>query len=506
MANVVEYVLKITGGKSPENIKKIAKQLKTTLKDLKKFGKQSTKTFNDFRKNSKKASEAIKGMQGAFTKLSIGIGGTTAAFIGMNKVIADSINEIVDASTRSGIATETLSGLRLAAEGSGKSFADLEQGLDSFSKKMLDATKGTGESAKMFSTLGISIKNQSGELRDSNSVFTETIKKLSTMENQTERNALVMKLFGRSGRALIQSGAIEDLDSFIGKAKELGPALDENGIQKAAEFQRGMADFKIASIGALQTIAEGITEEKGLGPSLSSLAEDLNNFAGGFKIFFQGLHDAFGGLLIFLDDLKGELEGVEAVIMRTFSVLPIEKFLSGSVAGFGGGAFQQRVADPSLQGISPDFLEKAKQFEQQLTDNQEKGIKTREERIKEGEKTKLAIYKETLKRRQEQIAKGDVKDFQAINTQILQLRSSAIRLGQSTKEVDLLFEAFKKLRSQTKGIDVLQFGSTGGGGGKPPPASTAFIDFQKKLAKNLDEATRAFERQQKGNRSKNASY
>ena len=157
MANVVEYVLKITGGKSQHTIKKLGKQLKGTLKDLEGFGKKSVKSFSQFRKNSKKASEALKGLQGAFGKLSIGVGAATAAFVGMNKVLADSINEIVDASTRSGIATDTLAGLRLAAEGSGKSFSDLERGLDNFSKQMFDATKGTGEASKVFKAFGISV-------------------------------------------------------------------------------------------------------------------------------------------------------------------------------------------------------------------------------------------------------------------------------------------------------------------------------------------------------------
>ena len=280
MANVVEYVLKITGGKSQHTIKKLGKQLKGTLKDLEGFGKKSVKSFSQFSKNSKKASEALKGLQGAFGKLSIGVGAATAAFVGMNKVIADSVNEIVDASTRSGIATDTLAGLRLAAEGSGKSFSDLERGLDNFNKKIVDANKDTSASAKEFAALGVSIKNTNGDLKSSNEIFNETIQRLSRVKDATQKNAIAMKLFGRSGSALIQSGAIESMDEFVGRAKELGVALDEDGVQKAADFQRGMADLKTASLGALQSIAEGLTGEKGLGKSLSALAEDLRDLGG----------------------------------------------------------------------------------------------------------------------------------------------------------------------------------------------------------------------------------
>ena len=304
MANVVDFVMQITAGKSPVNIRKIADELsklKSKLGDVQDKAKVSFKKFGE---SAKKAKAKVKDLSIGLAKVTAVAGGSVAAFVKMNQVIADSTNEIIDASTRSGIAAETLAGLRLAAEGSGKSFSSLERGLDQFSTRMLDTARGTGEAKKTFDSLGISVVDAQGNLRDTNSVFMETIKKLGQMTNATKRNADINKLFGRSGMTLIQSGAIEDLDKFIGRAKELGPAFDENGIEKAAKFQRGMADLKTASLGAIQSIAEGLTGEEGLGKSLSSLAEDLSNFGGGMKIFLEDMRNAFGGLKLFLIDIK----------------------------------------------------------------------------------------------------------------------------------------------------------------------------------------------------------
>ena len=522
MANVVEYVLKITGGKSPETIKKLSKQLKGTLKELKGLGKQSAKSFNEFRKNSRKASEAVKGLQGAFTKLSIGIGGTAAAFVGMNKVIADSVNEIVDASTRSGIATDTLAGLRLAAEGSGKSFSDLERGLDNFTKKIIDANKDTSQSAKEFLALGISVKDANGNLRSSNDVFNETIKRLSRVEDATQKNAIAMKLFGRSGRALIQSGALESLDDFVGKAKELGIALDEEGVQKAAEFQRGMADLKIASLGALQSIAEGLTGEKGLGPSLSILAEDLSNFGGGMKIFLEGMRNAFGGLKIFLIDVKklildiqGLLPTIESFKELIFGVTP-EFAKKAGLSDAEVRAFQQL-------GMGKDAPERKGIFDRGFLDTSksEKNIKRLIGVIANLTKTKkplaelVEISKNPLAFENQDDAKellgfiGELEKsgkitFQGLADSILNYRNQSSKTKEALKKVNAEQEKLRLEREKLKKdldkpitIDLSALGGGKGKGEDKPDPSTGFSDFQKKLFQDIKKTTKEIQKQEK---------
>lgn len=512
--NVVEYILKITGGKSKETIKKMAGELKKTQTELIKTGKRGNESFNKIKKSSRNAKKAITQLSGALTKLGIGVGAAAAAFVGMNKVLADSVNEIVDASTRSGIATDTLAGLRLAAEGSGKSFKDLEMGLDSFSKQMLDATKGTGESSKIFKAFGISVTDVNGNLRDSNSVFNETMKKLGQMKNLTQRNAVVMKLFGRSGRALIQSGAIEGLDEFIGKAKELGPALDEEGIQKAAEFQRGMAELKTASIGAIQNILEGLTGEKGIGPALSSLAEDLSNFGGGMKIFLDSMRDAFGGMMIFIDGLSNEISEMTNKLLKFLGISPEQiesKFFGGIISKRGAaeqllavGAIEapetnlEELIDESkrrgatnkkvikklileLRKEGSSFKELAQEYQtgneavEKIFEflNKESGVSMKQVKtmfdgyVTQEKKTRKAIQERGLKRLTEKITSGDIKDFEAINNQLINLKEGLQKTGRSTKHIDSLIKKLKKLKEQTKsdiGLD-LDLGKGKGKGG-----------------------------------------
>ena len=502
MANVVDFVMQITAGKSPVNIRKIADELSKLKSKLGDVQEKSKVSFKKFGQSAKKAKAKVKGLSLGLAGVTAVAGGVVASFIKMNQVIADSTNEIVDASTRSGIAAETLAGLRLAAEGSGKSFSSLERGLDQFSTRMLDTSRGTGEAKKTFDSLGISVIDAQGNLRDTNSVFMETIKKLGQMTNATKRNADINKLFGRSGMTLIQSGAIEDLDKFIGKAKELGPAFDENGIEKAAQFQRGMADFKTASLGAIGSIAEGLTGEKGLGPSLTTLGEDLSNFGGGMKIFLEEMRNAFGGLKIFLADLEPEIEKATASLKEFMTISPetIEnvfqvKVRSGAAAELEEqGAIQTETPFESLMDeartkggqdkavikkLIKQLISEANTFKEIVKEQKDGNIEVNEileflmkesnlsaieirdqfnalnKQIQTNRKNRMERSISSLTKK---IASGQIKDFKAIQGQLLNLRGRMRKAGEDLKKIDRLIADFRKLQKGKNKKDKSSFG------------------------------------------------
>ena len=510
MANVVDFVMQITAGKSPVNIRKIADELKKLKSKLGGVQEKAKVSFKKFGQSAKKSQKEIKNLSKELGKIGAAVGGSIVAFVALNKVIADSTNEIIDASARSGIAAETLAGLRLAAEGSGKSFSSLERGLDQFSTRMLDTSRGTGEAKKTFDSLGISVVDAQGNLRDTNSVFMETIKKLGQMTNATKRNADINKLFGRSGMTLIQSGAIENLDEFIGKAKELGPAFDENGIEKAAQFQRGMADFKTASIGALQSIMEGLSGENGLGPSLQSLAEDLSNFAGGLGIFIGKLRDAFGGLKIFASDLSSTINNATKALKEFLNISPeaIENVFQVKVRSEAAreleeqGAIDTQTPFESLMDeaetkggqdkavikkLIKQLTKEANTFKE-IVEEQKAGNfevnKILEFLIKEANLSAIEIrdqfnainkqieqnqqgqMERSLSKLTEKIASGQIKDFRAIQGQLLTLRGRMRKAGEDLKKIDRLISDFRKLQKNTNqknksDIGNFSFGGTG---------------------------------------------
>ena len=211
-------------------------------------------------KTSKSISAKMKNMGKSFAVVGAAVAATGAAAAVFGQHMADLTNELVDASTKTGIAVDTLAGLRLAAEGSGLAFASLEGGLIKFQGSMDAANKGSKMVADTFASLGVSVADANGNLRDADTVFNQAVTSLGEIENATERNAKAMILFGRSsGPALIQSGALDNLQSMKQLATEFGISVENDAINSMGIFQRKMAEFGAVSIGELSRIIGAVS-------------------------------------------------------------------------------------------------------------------------------------------------------------------------------------------------------------------------------------------------------
>ena len=241
------------------------------------------------------------------------IAAASAAVVAYGQEMADLTNQLVDASVKTGIQTETLAGLRLAAEGSGRTFEDLEGGLIRFQQSMLRATQRTGRQKEAFDLLGVSVTDANGKLRDADSIFRETLESLRDMEAGTERNAALMDLFGRTaGPALIQSGALDNLDAMVHLATEFGVDVGPKAVDEAAQFQRNMAAIGTVAQGAFQRIISSFGGQSGLAFYIgeateaivyfSTVAEAVGQFVG------QSFETVFGKIQIAYMQLTGESE------------------------------------------------------------------------------------------------------------------------------------------------------------------------------------------------------
>ena len=227
MAADVNKTVAINYSASTEKLERALKKIPNiTDKEATKAAGELDKNFKKMEssadKTSKSVSQKMKSMAKSMAVVGASVTAVTGGVIMLSQKFADLTNELVDASTKTGIAVDTLAGLRLAAEGSGLAFANLEGGLIKFQGSMDAAASGSKNLMDTFDQLGVSVKDSNGELRDADSVFNETVRALGAMENQTQRNAMAMEIFGRqSGPALIQSGALDNLESMTDLAKSL---------------------------------------------------------------------------------------------------------------------------------------------------------------------------------------------------------------------------------------------------------------------------------------------
>ena len=319
---VVQYVLKVDAKGAQKGLDGTAKEADQLSKSLDKAGNESKGLNKDLKNTEKTSKSASKGMKG----LGIGVAAAAAAMaaaatgvIKLTQHFADLTNELVDASTKTGIAVETLAGLRLAAEGSGKSFSSLEGGLIKFQSSMDAASKGTKLTADAFKDLEVDVESMGGGLRDADTVFNETIKALGEMENETQRNAIAMNLFGRSaGPALIQSGALQNLESMTDLAKEFGVAIDKDAIGSMAQFQRSMAEFETVGTGTLQNITNSIAGPNSVTFAIQGASQAVvymgSIFGTVIGAISQGFQNVIGLIGASSMALEGDIEGARMVI------------------------------------------------------------------------------------------------------------------------------------------------------------------------------------------------
>lgn len=147
------------------------------------------------------------------------------ALIGDTVALAD---DLMTQSSITGLSTDALQEYAYMAELVDTDVSTITGSLTKLTRNMDSATKGTGAAYEAFQKLGVDIYSTDGTLRDANDVFDEAIGKLGEVENQTERDALAMDLFGKSGQELnpiIDAGS-DALEEFRQQAHETGYVLD----------------------------------------------------------------------------------------------------------------------------------------------------------------------------------------------------------------------------------------------------------------------------------------
>lgn len=162
-----------------------------------------------------------------------------------------SADELSKMAQKIGIPTEELSKLKYAADMSGVSLQGLQTAVGRLSRNMSDAAKGTGEGAKAFKALGISVKGSDGTLKSSSAVMTELADKFAKMPDGAQKTALAMELMGRSGADMIPmlNGGSAALNELMAEAKALGLEISTSTGRAAEAFNDNISRMGYAISG-----------------------------------------------------------------------------------------------------------------------------------------------------------------------------------------------------------------------------------------------------------------
>lgn len=328
---------------SAEGVDEVVRALQKVNEAAKKTGKEGGAALTLM-------SEGAAALAAALPAISFGA--VLAGIVTLTKNALDSADAIGKLSQKTGISTEALSVLNVAAQTANVGFDQLTTGLEKFNKTAAAVDRGSAEA-------GASVRRLFGSSAALNGLntedkFTKVAGAIAKMGDGYQKTAAAQDFFGKAGAELIP--LLNDLgeggfDKAREKAERLGLVIDQdlaNAAQRAndaitsvkqevqgaaTQFAAGLAPAIEYAATELANLSDGNKTFKDLGEAAGELLRDLTL---GFEVVFIGIKLGFDS---FMDSARTDLD-----IVKTYFKGLWDTISTGSVAAFEKAGAQMRAS------------------------------------------------------------------------------------------------------------------------------------------------------------------
>ena len=198
--------------------------------------------------------------------LSMAAAGFGMALVGNAYKSAQAADDLNTLAKQTGFSVEELQKMQYAAD-------RIDVSMDTMTGSIKKLVAKMSSEAEVFDQLGVNIYDANGNMRDATDVWYDSIEALSKVENETERDALSMELFGKS--AMDMAGIVDDggaaLKDMGEEAEEMGLILDQDALTSANEFNDAIDKLKATATASFRKA--GTTLATALVPVLEKLAK-----------------------------------------------------------------------------------------------------------------------------------------------------------------------------------------------------------------------------------------
>ena len=188
------------------------------VENLKTASEETSNAMSGIAQAADKVSTAAGAVADKTRALSGAAAGALGAIGGLAIKTAASADELNTMAKQTGFSVEELQKFQYASDLVDVSMSDIT-GAASKLKKAI------GSDSKELAALGVETKNADGSMRDISDVFYDTLAALGNINNETERDAKAMEIFGRSADSL--AGIVDDGGKSL---KELGQEAEDMGL------------------------------------------------------------------------------------------------------------------------------------------------------------------------------------------------------------------------------------------------------------------------------------
>lgn len=229
-------------------------RLSKTNDELDKSGEKTEKVGTKFEKLKSitsglgsALSAAVKGIAAVGTVAA----GAATAVGAMVKTAAYNADDINTMAKQYSMSVEDIQKFQYATEQIDVPLETLTGSMQKLTKNMATASKGTGDAYEAFKALGVEITNQDGTLRDRNEVFNEATNALAKIENETQRDAYAMQIFGKSAADLnpLILGGADALKTLGDQAESVGLILEQDQLDTLNLLSDAIDTFKATLTG-----------------------------------------------------------------------------------------------------------------------------------------------------------------------------------------------------------------------------------------------------------------
>ena len=225
---------------------KLGDEVQQTGEQAKKSGRKLVDMKNDAKDMQKGMDKVAAGIKTAALAIGAAIAAAGAALTKMTVEAAEYADEMLVTSQVTGMSTESLQVYSYAAELLDVPLNTLTKSMAKNVKAMSEAANGSKKYTAAYEKLGVKVTDTDGKLRNSEDVYWELIDALKNIDNETERDALSMQLFGKSAQELnplilAGSKAVKD---YTAEAKRMGAILDDETLDSLSEFDDSVQRLK----------------------------------------------------------------------------------------------------------------------------------------------------------------------------------------------------------------------------------------------------------------------
>ncbi|MGO6758817.1 hypothetical protein ACCS42_17210 [Rhizobium ruizarguesonis] len=303
-------------------------------------------------------------LAGLFGLLGAGGAGAIVTAYGLAKSASDVGSEIHDMAAKLGLSTESLSEWRYVADQAGVEAATFDGAVAKLGINAVEASNGNKQLAAAFRSLGVRVKGANGEMRSADDILDSTMSALASIEDPLKRNALAVKIFGKSGAELskILADGVPAIKSSREEARKLGLVWSQDAADAADAFGDGinalgkrLAAFRtfvgVQLLPIVNDAVDGINEwldansglirsklgewVKRLGGFVRDLIEPTSQIRTRFDQFATSISGAYAEVKPFVDFLGGPMKAGLALI-GLWALAPAITAVTLLAGAFGG--------------------------------------------------------------------------------------------------------------------------------------------------------------------------